>query len=160
MKDSKYVLIVFNNPMSAMSFNDPAETKILKIVATGDVRGASCGAMNFCTFTSDQTKEEIARQFSAEDIDFMIFEEKDSVSRIPNYLAQTFGIEPTEKSPSRGRKGKPEKLSLEDQLKEAIEKEHWEIAAKIRDKIEKEKKSGKKESKKPASKVKSFFDKL
>jgi len=159
MKDSKYVLIVFNNPMSAISFADPVETKVLKIVATGDIRGASCGAMNFCTFASDQTKEEIAKQFSAEDIDFLIFEEKDSVSRIPNYLAKTFGIEPTEKSPSRDRKGKPEKLSLEDQLKEAVDKEHWEIAAKIRDKIEKEKITGKK-VKKPIDKVKSLFDKL
>jgi len=150
----KYILIVFNNPEHILDIDkEPREIKILEEVATGEVRGASCGVVNFCTFSSDKTKEEISKMFDAAEINFLITEEKDSVTRVPDYLAKTFGLEPTIKVRASG---KPEKLSMEEQLDQAIKNEQWEIAAAIRDRIEK----AKTEPVKTKSSVKKFLDEL
>lgn len=155
----KYILIVFNNPEHMFAVDrDPKEIKILEEIATGDVRGASCGVVNFCTFSSDKTKEDISKLFTEADIDFLLTEEKDSVIRVPDHLAKTFGLEPTRKLRKSGNE-KPEKLSLEDQLEEAKKNEQWEIAAAIRDRIEKAKTEPKVLVKEKSS-IKKFLDEL
>jgi hypothetical protein len=136
MKESKYVLIVFNDPrnLSEQLSGDfePKEAPILKEVTTGSIMGISCGVMNFCAFPSDKSMPEISRMLTEKNIDFYIFKEEDSLSRIPSFIAKAFrsaGAEFKEESE------KPKKLTLQDQLDEAVRTENWEMAAKIRDKI-------------------------
>lgn len=154
-ENCKYILIVFNDIDNLFDAGmNPKEAKILQDVATGDIRGASCGTINCSTFTSDKTKEEISNLLEKADIDFLLFEEKDAACRIPNHLAQTFGVKP--RAPKKGVNTSSKKLTLEEQLNEAVEKEQWEIAAAIRDRI---KKGGVPEDK-PQSKLKEFLSGL
>lgn len=147
MKDYKYVVFIFNDPSDNFR-KDPKELNILKKVSTGNIRGASCGALNLTVFQSDKTKEEISKMFVKQGISFFLFEEQDSDYKLPSYIAKMFG-EKFEKDPDDsdldevekemfGSKT-PKKVSLEDQLQDAINEEDFKMAAVLRDKIAKKK---------------------
>ena len=134
MNDYKYILIVFNDFGEEMA-RLPKEVNIIKKVATAEVRGASCGPLNLSFFTSDRTREEISDMFKKDKIDFILFEEKDSSSSLPSYITKMFGKEFEKYSMDISKEVSKDKLSLEDQLKEAVANEEFAIAARLRDKI-------------------------
>lgn len=145
MNDSKYILLIFNSPGEDL-LKEPKEVKILQQVAHGTVRGASCGPINLCFFESGVPKKEISELLLKSKLKFLIVDEKDSVKKLPKYITQMFDPKFTE---SRGAKPSdfveeedlPKKLSLEDQLKEAVNNEDYLIASRLRDKIAAQKKS-------------------
>lgn len=145
MNDRKYVLIVFNEPED-VELNIPREVKVIKQVASAEVRGASCGVINLSFFQSEMELDEISNLFKKEKIKFLLFEEKNSSHDLPNYITRMFGkdFEKTAKVlyDSHDSKKDIKKLSLEDQLAEAVSNEEFAIAAKLRDRIAKEATSG------------------
>jgi uncharacterized protein YrzB (UPF0473 family) len=141
MNDKKYVLLVFNNPEEDEQIQVPKEVKILKKVATGEVRGASCGPINISFFLSDAEMEDITSLLNKDKINFILVPEENSTHALPNYITRMFGKDFPKKFTvlydSRDEKKKTEskKLTLEDQLAEAVKNEEFSIAAILRDKI-------------------------
>lgn len=144
---SKYVLFIFKEPSD--EFTMPKEVSVLEKIATGVSRGASCGPINLCFFPSNHSKAEISTLLKEVKLNFILTEEKDSMSSLPSYITKMFdknflsehdegdGIRKFGNldHPENIKKSKPEKISLEDQLKEAVKTEDYPMAAILRDKI-------------------------
>jgi hypothetical protein len=150
----KYVLFIFNPP-DEIDSDKPREIRIIEKVTTGVARGASCGPLNLCFFPSDKTKEEIAALLKEDNVKFVLLEEKDAEKSLPGYITQMFNqdlsVDGIRKfgnldHPDAKPKRKLEKISLEDQLKEAVQTEDFIVAARLRDKIAEKKEPKKKDS--------------
>lgn len=144
---TKYILIVFKDE-NEMDSN--SEISVLGKVAEGDVYGASCGAINLVSFKSRRTKDEIASVLRNDGFNFMLMKDEDAEMEVPNYLSSVLG-----QTKPKFSKLEPKKLSLNEQLNEAVKNQDFEMAAILRDKITNPVKAVEKKVRKPrASKAK------
>lgn len=167
MIDEKYVLIVFNDPEED-EIRVPKEVNILKKVAAGEVRGASCGPINVSFFTSDSGIDDITNLLNEKKMNFILVPEKKASHALPGYITRMFGNDFPKNSEvlydsrdeKKSKSVKSTKLSLEDQLAEALKNEEFFIAARLRDKIAARDKAVSEPVKVDDESLKDFFNKL
>lgn len=112
------------------------ETEILPEFISSCGKSASCGMMSVTTFKSTSEKEEIAEALTSGDVKFVLFERGDSVSNYPDEVKVFMDtMHPEEFITSKNNKQTAKKLSVEDQLKNAVENQDFELAAILRDRL-------------------------
>jgi len=142
--ERNYVLFIFNNSKDEF-LKEPKELKILQQVTVGDIRGASCGPINMCFFPSEHSKEEISDLLVKDGIHFLLVDDQDSEHSYPKHIRSMLSGKMDHTAVRKIEIGggmeitEPKKLSLEDQLKEALKEDDFELAAVLRDKIAKAK---------------------
>ncbi len=115
----KYILMVFDKGLGYRE-----ESMILARVLSGNTIGASCGPVNFCIFESNYDLDYISGLFKEQNIEFVLSKECDAKYLLPEEFMKRFA-DPLKK------------VSLADQLKDAIEKEDYVVAAKLKELLDK-----------------------
>lgn len=140
---SKYILMAF-------AASDSDIHSILFEITQGNVKGFESRPIKFVIFESDLSKQELIDVIIPKRINFMLVEEKDMVFNLDGFLSDTLGLK---------QETTLKKLSLEEQLEEAIKNEDYMIASKLRDTINKKaKKIVEKKDKKPTNNISELFD--
>lgn len=111
------------------------ETEILPEFISSCGKSASCGMMSVTTFKSTSEKEEIAEALTSGDVKFVLFERGDSVSNYPDEVKVFMDTLHPEEFIASKNKPAAKKLSVEDQLKNAVENQDFELAAILRDRL-------------------------
>lgn len=137
-----YNLVVFDRGVGY-----PEELPVLRTIFKGEqICAAQCGPINVCQFESDFSREEICDRLKSQDIEFILTEKDNSATNLPKKIQEHFDLtgkpdlmEAARRSLMDEMKVSVPKVSLQDQLKTAIDNEDYEAAAKIKEKMDKSK---------------------
>ncbi len=131
MNKFKYVLLIFNDFGSNLGQLKEKDALNKIAMESSKVSGISCGAINITTFESVMEKNEISRLLEKDDLKYFLFDEKDSKHSLPDFVQDAIDL-----IPKKIARTSAVKLSLEDQLEEAVKEQDFMMAARIRDKIQ------------------------
>ncbi len=134
--EKELILITFNTSRGASDLID-----ILPDFISDQGRSASSGPMTITIFTSENDKKEIAAKLKEANIEFVMFErdacEENFPVEIQGFISKDVDLKENFllKNLMKNAGDKREKISIQDQLKAAVEEENYELAEILKTKI-------------------------